>query len=490
MPKSSLVNPKILCRVLGQLILIESLMMLLCLCVGLIYHEKSHIPFFISMVVTTLSGLFLKFVGEKSTSTINRRESYLVVALTWIVFSLFGTLPLLLDGHCHTMSAAFFESMSGFTTTGATVLPDVDALPHSILFWRTLTHWIGGLGIVFFTMTILPAAGRGEVKLFVAESTGLGQEKLHSKIKTTATWIWTIYISLTIACALMLWIGGMSFFDSVNHAMSTISTGGFSTHNAGIAFYNSPLLEYILIVFMFLGGINFYLLYTVGTKRTLTPIKHNSELKFYISIILGISIACATSTYFFNGYDVEKSIRTALFNCIAINTTTGFTNDNYQNWYHPTALLISFLMFTGACSGSTTGGFKSIRMLIIIKATHIQFKRILHPNAIIPVLINRKPITHDAERNVMSLLFWFLFIIASGAIALMCVGINGYDSCSIALSCFCNVGTNFGHTYGPTDGLANLPELGKWICSFLMLSGRLEVFAILLPFTRAFWHRQ
>lgn len=490
MSRSSLINPKIICRVIGQLVLIESLMMLVCLCIGIIYEENNHIPFLISMGATTLFGLLLKFIGEKSASTINRRESYLVVALSWIIFSLFGTIPLLLDGHCHTMTSAFFESMSGFTTTGATIMPDVEALPRSILFWRTLTHWIGGLGIVFFTMTILPSAGHGEVKLFVAESTGLGQEKLHSKIKTTAAWIWTIYISLTITCAMCLWLGGMGLFDSINHAMATISTGGFSTHNAGIAYYNSPLLEYIMIVFMFLGGINFYMLYTVGTKRTFSPIKHNSELKFYCFMIACVSIICAVSLYFNNNYDIEKSLRKALFNCISINTTTGFTTDDYQNWYHPTALLISFLMFTGACSGSTTGGFKSIRMLIIMKATHIQFKRILHPNAIIPVLINRKPIGHDAERNVMSLLFWFLFIIAAGAIALMCVGINGYDSCSISLSCFCNVGTNFGHVFGPSEGLSKLPELAKWICSFLMLAGRLEVIAILLPFTRSFWCRQ
>ena len=194
MSRSSLINPKIICRVIGQLVLIESLMMLVCLCIGIIYEENNHIPFLISMGATTLFGLLLKFIGEKSASTINRRESYLVVALSWIIFSLFGTIPLLLDGHCHTMSSAFFESMSGFTTTGATIMPDVEALPRSILFWRTLTHWIGGLGIVFFTMTILPSAGHGEVKLFVAESTGLGQEKLHSKIKTTAAWIWNIHI--------------------------------------------------------------------------------------------------------------------------------------------------------------------------------------------------------------------------------------------------------------------------------------------------------
>lgn len=490
MSRINLINPKIICRVIGQLVLIESLMMLVCLIIGIVYQENNHIPFLISLGVTTVFGFALKFMGEKSTSIINRRESYLVVALTWVIFSFFGTIPLLLDGHCHTMSAAFFESMSGFTTTGATIMPDVDALPRSILFWRTLTHWIGGLGIVFFTMTILPSAGRGEVKLFVAESTGLGQEKLHSKIKTTATWIWSIYIFLTIACTILLWGGGMDFFDSINHAMSTISTGGFSTHNQGIAYYNSPLIEYILIVFMFLGGINFYMLYTVGTKRTISPIKHNSELRFYISAILLISSACAAGLYFYNGYDIERSLRTAFFNCIAINTTTGFTTDNYQNWYHPTALLISFLMFAGACSGSTSAGFKSIRMLIIMKATRIQFKRILHPNAIIPVLINKKPISHDTERNVMTLLFWFLFIIAAGAIALMCVGINGYDSCSISLACFCNVGTNFGHVYGPTEGLSKLPEMAKWICSFLMLAGRLEVFAILLPFTRSFWSRQ
>ncbi len=490
MSKSHLVNPKTICGVIGQLVLIESLMMLVCLGTSFFYHENNHMPFLVSMTATTALGMLLKFLGKGSSGSINRRESYLIVALSWIIFSLLGTGPLLVDGHCHTMSSAFFESMSGFTTTGATIMPDVEALPRSILLWRTLTHWIGGLGIVFFTMTILPSAGGGEGRLFVAESIGLRQEKLHSKIKTTGAWIWTIYTFLTVACSLCLWLGGMEPFDSINHAMTTISTGGFSTHNAGIAAYNSPVIEYIMTFFMLLGGINFYMLYTVGTKRTLSPIRHNSELRFYILTIIAVSLVCAVCLYAHNGYSAEKSIRTAFFNCIAINTTTGFTTDNYQNWYHPTVLLISFLMFTGACSGSTTGGFKSIRMLVIMKATHIQFKRILHPNAIIPVLINRKPISHGTERNVMVLLFWFLFIIASGAITLMCLGISGYDSCSISISCFCNVGTNFGHTFGPENGLSALPDSAKWICSFLMLAGRLEVIAILLPFTRSFWSRQ
>jgi trk system potassium uptake protein len=490
MSKSHLINPKIICKVIGQLILIESLMMLVCLCAGFFYHEGNHVPFLVSMAVTTGLGLSLIFAGRGTSDTINRRESYLVVALSWIIFSLLGTMPLLLDGHCDSMSSAFFESMSGFTTTGATIMPDVEVLPHSILLWRTLTHWIGGLGIVFFTMTILPSAGGGEGKLFLAESIGLRQEKLHAKFKTTAAWIWTIYISLTMACALCLWLGGMGVFDSINHAMTTISTGGFSTHNAGIASFNSPAIEYIMAAFMFLGGINFYLLYTVGTKRTLAPIRHNSELRFYILVLVAVSLICAICLYFYNGYDIEKSLRTAFFDCIAINTTAGFTIDNYQDWYHPTILLIGFLTFTGACSGSSTGGFKCIRMLVIMKATHIQFKRILHPNAVIPVQINKKPISHDTERNVMSLLFWFMFIMAIGAVALMCLGISGYDSCSMSFSCFCNAGINFGHTFGPEQGFTALPDTAKWICSFLMLAGRLEVIAILLPFTRTFWSRQ
>lgn len=490
MSKSKLINPKILCRVLGQLVLIESLMMIISLVIGIIYKESNHTPFIVSLAITLTIGLTLKAIGLNTHETINRRESYLVVGLTWVVFSALGMIPLLLDGHCATPASAFFESMSGFTTTGASVIPDVDALPHSILFWRSFTHWIGGLGIVFFTMTILPVSGHGEVRLFAAESVGLAQEKLHSKIKTTAAWIWSIYISLTISCCLALWAGGMDFFDSINHAMSTIATGGFSTHSNGILFYHSALIEYILIIFMFLGGVNFYILYTVGTRRTLSPIKNNSELRFYVVIILIVSALCSVALYFHNDYDIERSIRTALFNCIAINTTTGFIIDNYQDWYHPIAMLIMFLMFAGASSGSTSAGFKSIRMLIIVKTTRKQFKRILHPNAIIPIKINKIPISHDAERNVTSLLFWFCFMIIAGAGALMCVGISGYDSCAISLASVCNIGTNFGHTYGPVQGLSQLPEAAKWICSFLMLAGRLEIIAILLPFTHSFWRRQ
>lgn len=488
--KSKLVNYKILCRILGQLVLIESLMMLSCLIVGIIYNESDLTPFIVSFSLTTATGLTLRLLGNNTSNVINRRESYLVVALTWVVFSILGTVPLMIDGHCATIGTAFFESMSGFTTTGATVISNVDTLPHSILFWRSFMHWIGGLGIVFFTMTILPSSTRGETKLFAAESTGLAQEKLHAKIKTTAGWIWSIYIFLTITCFLALWAGGMGIFDSANHAMSTIATGGFSTHSNGIAFYQSPLIQYILIGFMFLGGFNFYILYTIGTKRILTPLRHNSELKFYILVITSISLICAAGLYLYNGYDLERSLREAFFNCIAINTTTGFVTDNYQQWFPPTIPLIMFLMFAGASSGSTSAGFKSVRMLIIIQTTRLQFKRILHPNAIIPVQLNHSPINSSIESNIMSLLFWFLFMILLGSIALMSCQIPMFDSCAISLASVCNIGTNYGHLYGPDNGMANMPETAKWICSFLMLAGRLEIFAVLLPFTPSFWRRQ
>lgn len=491
MAKSKLINPLALCKILGILILIESIMMAVCLIASFAWNEPTQAYFIIPLVICTVVGAVLRILGTKAPATLNKREAYLIVSLTWVIFSAFGTIPLLIEGHCHDLASAFFESMSGFTTTGASVIPDVDDLPNSVLLWRSLTHWVGGLGIVFFTMTLLPITGHGEVKLFAAESTGLAQEKLHSKMKTTAAWIWSIYISFTIICCLALWACGMSFFDSVNHAMSTISTGGFSTHPNNVAFYNnSPILEYTLILFMFAGGMNFYILYTAAIKRTLSPFKNNSELKFYIVVILLVSGICALSLIFYSGYGVEKAIRTALFNCIAINTTTGFTTDNYQLWYQPVSLLIMFLMFAGANSGSTSAGLKSIRMLIIFKTIRVQFKRILHPNAIIPVQINKKPIHLDAERNVMSLLFWFFFIIILGAGALMCFGISAYDSCNISLASVCNIGTNFGHEYGPAEGLSKLPPIAKWICSFLMLAGRLEIFAILLPFTRSFWRRQ
>ena len=490
MPKKKLINPQTLCNVLGQLVLIEAFMMLVSLIVGIIYKEQNQAPFIVALVVTATVGIVLRLLGLRSGDAINRRESYLVVSLTWVVFSLLGTIPFLINGQSLTFGAAMFESMSGFTATGFTAMPDVDSLPHSILFWRSFMHWIGGLGIVFFTMTILPVSGSGEIRLFAAESTGLGQEKLHTKIKTTAAWIWSIYIVLTLSCAAALYLGGMGLFDSINHGMSAIATGGFSTHNNGILHYNSILLQYIMMAFMLLGSINFYLLYTAGTKRKLSPFKNSDELKFYLVTILIISAICALSLFVHNGYSLERSIRTAMFNCISIASTSGFLTDDYQQWFRPTCMLLMFLMFVGGSSGSTSGGFKNIRMLIIIKTTRIQFKRILHPNAVIPVKMNKAPINSAAEHNVMSLLFWFLFLIVIGAGALMLTGVSGYDSCALSLSCISNIGTSFGHNYGPSQGVAQLPDAAKWICSFLMLAGRLEIFAILLPFTPSFWRRQ
>jgi len=475
---------------MGQLILIESMMLVVCLVVSYIYQEPNQLPFILPLVITTVIGGVLCLLGIKHKGGINMREAYLVVGMTWIVFSIFGTIPFMLDGKCPDLASGFFESMSGFTTTGASVMPDVSGLPHSILFWRSLSHWVGGLGIVFFTMTLLPVSGHGETRLFAAESTGLAQEKLHSKIKTTAAWIWSIYLSLTLSCAVALWIGGMPIFDSVNHAMSTISTGGFVTHSEGIPFFHSKVIEYILIVFMFLGGMNFYILYTAATKRTLSPFRNNSELKFYAILVLGIAAIVAVSEIIHNHYGLEESIRKALFNCIAINSTTGFSNDDYQSWYAPTNVLIMFLMFAGGSSGSTSAGFKSIRMLILLKTTNLQFKRIFHPSAVLPVKINKKPIRPETEQNVMALLFWFVFVIVIGTAALLCTGLTPYDSLNISLSSVCNIGTNLGHKFGPTEGLVGIPESAKWICSVLMLVGRLEILAILVPFTRSFWKRK
>lgn len=484
-----MISAKIIFRIIGSLLFIECSMMLICTILAYCMNETCIFAFGCSTAITLLMGFLMKSLGLSSGNQLNRREAYFTVAITWIVFSVFGTIPLLLGGYCHTVGSALFETMSGFTTTGATNINNVDALPYSVLLWRSMMQWIGGLGIIFFTLTIMPSGGAGGVKLFSAEATGIAQERLHPHIHTTAMWVWSLYLIITISCAVVYWLCGMNIFDSINHALTTTATGGFSTHQEGVMFFNSPLIEYCMIFFMFISGINFFIIYSTFQKKRLSIITDNSELKCYGCITLILSVVIFIALISYSNYGVERAIRTALFNCISLQTTTGYVSDNYMCWFKPLFFVLSFLMFTGACSGSTSGGFKSIRILIVFKTGIAHFKRLLHPNAILPVHINHVPIQDGLERNILAFLFWTIVLTITGAILLCCTGLPLLDSTSISLSCVNNIGPTLGNVYGPLNDFSSLPEISKWICSFLMLAGRLEIFALFLPMTSSFWKR-
>ena len=375
-----MVNFRLIYKVLGSLLFLLSTLLFVCAGIAFFYQEDDFIAFVISTIFTACCGFVLKYLGHDADNNLSRRDSFLLVTVTWIIFSLFGMLPFLISGYISNVTDAFFETMSGFSTTGATILDDVEWLPHATLYWRTQTQWIGGLGIVFFTIAILPSmVGSGSVKVFAAEATGPLRTKMHPRLSTMAKWFWSIYLALTIGCIFSFYFAGMSWFDSINYAMTTTATGGFSTHNDSAEFFQSPTIEYIAIVFQFLAGINFMMLYVAIFKLKPGSLFKSSEFKFYITIIL---IATAWIAYLLmtrNGYGLERAFRSALFQVVSFITTTGLFNDDAAMWPHITWVILGCLMFIGACSGSTTGGFKCVRVVMVLKVLRNEFHSFFTP---------------------------------------------------------------------------------------------------------------
>lgn len=482
-----MLNTKIIYKILGSLLFIEGSLLLLCLLMAICYKENDIFAFSLSTTISfTLGGCF-KYIGRKAENHMSRRDGYLIVSSSWIIFSIIGMLPFLLSGYIASVTDAFFETMSGFTTTGATIITNLDTFPHALLFWRSLTHWIGGLGIVFFTLAILPTIGIGDVKLFAAEATGPRHNKLHPRIKTTAKWLWSVYSILTILCCVALFLSGMDVFDSINHALSTTATGGFSTHQDGIAFFNSPTIEYVEIVFMFLSGVNFTLIYFFLLKGKISNLISNSEFKCYLLLVVAFSLIIAFTLYFYSDYGLEHALRASFFNVISLITTTGFVSENFALWISPVWIILLLCMFIGSCSGSTSGGLKCVRALMLVKTAFNEFKHILHPNAVVPVRINHSVISSSLERTLMAFVFFYVVLTLIGGILLVIMGLPYMDAFSIAITSQSNSGPALGHTISPTDTLANLPDAAKWVCSFLMLTGRLEIFSVLIPFVPTFW---
>ena len=383
-----MINWKLIYKVLGQLLFIEASLLLLSLLVAVYYQQEDIFAFIVATLTTIGGGLILKWRGHGADNSMSRRDAYLVVSLSWIIFSLFGTLPFMVSGYINHFTDAYFETMSGFTTTGATILDDVECFPHGLLFWRSLTQWIGGLGIVFFTIALLPSLVGGQTKVFAAEATGPIKTKLHPRLSTSAKWIWSTYLVLTIACILSYYVAGMGIFDSFNYAMTTTATGGFSTHNTSTEFFHSPSLEYICTFFCFLSGVNFTLLYAAVIKFKIKELFRNSEFRFYIFLVTVFSVFIMIELMVMRNYDMEHAFRSAIFQVVSFITTTGLFNDDAALWPHVTWVVLSMCMFIGACSGSTSGGLKCIRGVILLRMVKNEFRQILHPNAVLPLKID------------------------------------------------------------------------------------------------------
>lgn len=481
-------HPKAIFRIVGILLLIEALFLSSSVPVAIYYGEPVEALLY-SVAAMLGTGSLLACIYRKVGRDVSRKDGYIVVTVIWIIFSLFGSLPYMLSGYIPDFTDAFYETMSGFTTTGSSILNNIESLPKSLLFWRALTHWIGGLGIVFFTVAVFPIFGLGDMHLFAAESVGPMRAKLHPRISVTARWILTIYVGLTVIATVAFYLAGMGWFDSLCHSMSTVATGGFSTKQASIAAFGSPLIEYVTVLFMFLGGVSLSLQYLLIFKGRPKELFRDTEFRTYFTIVAVFTIVVAVGLYITEPFDAETSFRTSLFQVVSIITTTGFATDDYTLWVPLLWLSMCGLMFVGACSGSTSGAMKCVRIATLFKVMWNEFKRIVHPNAVIPVRIAGKIVPANIQSAILAYTVIYMFVVIVGLFVNMGFGLDFLDAFGLSVSSVGNVGPGLGH-YGPMDSFALLPDGVKWFCSFQMLVGRLEFFAVLLLLTPVFWKRR
>lgn len=497
----STINFKIVIYTLGMLLLFNGAFMVFPIVASYYYQETVTLELTLSLLVTVFSGLIIMFSTQHHDKQIAQREGYLIVTFGWIIMALSGLLPYLFTKSIPEFGNAFFETVSGYTTTGASILSDIEALPKSVLLWRSLTHWIGGMGIIVLTVAILPLFGIGGMQLFNAEAPGPSTDKLKPRIADTAKRLWLIYFFYTIIEAILLKVAGMNYFDAVNHALSTLSTGGFSTKNESVAFWNdSPMIQYIIIFFMFLAGTNFIMSY-FAFKLDFKKIWKNEEFRWYLAFILIFSIITAFMIFYQADLaansithpqphgKLESSIRHAFFQVLAVVTTTGFVSSDFTLWTPFLTILFFGLFFLGGSAGSTSGGVKVVRHLILIKNGFQEFRRVLHPNAILPVRYKGKSVDEKIVFTVQGFFILYALSFIIGAVVLAATGLDFETAIGGAASSLGNVGPAFGDL-SPVDNFGSLSTFAKFWCSFLMLLGRLELFTILIIFSPYFWRNR
>lgn len=492
-------------KIFGILILMESFFMMLSSGVSLYYYYHSNDCDFKSLLYSTIItftvGCLLFLNGKRSKQTkLTRKDSFLIVSLVWVIFSFLGMLPFLFYGTTSTVEDAFFETMSGFTTTGASVLNNINEQPHGILFWRSIMQWLGGLGIVVFSFALIPVYELKNTQIFSAEVTGLDVDKLRPKIGDTARRLLIIYILITALCTLSFWLGPMNLYDSVCHAMTTIATGGYSTHQNSLAYFNSPYIEYMCSFFMFISGINFSLYYYLSIGKSKAFYK-NEEMRWYTCFTLA-AVVVFVCLFYYVRYQMsgssellallpegfETTFRTSLFHVVTLLTSTGFqaSNFDYVGWGQVFWMPTLIILFMGACAGSTGGGFKVIRMLVCLKDSRNEFKRLLHPRAVIPVRLSGYVLSESKVLRALAFLFLYLVIMVISVCLLTMMGLTMDTAIGSCITSFSNAGPGLGTT-GPASNFYEVPVLGKWLLSFLMLVGRLEIFTVLFLFIPDFW---
>lgn len=493
-------------RILGMFLLFEALFQFIASCVALFYFYRCGdgdvLALTVSTIITSICGFILISAGRNDIKRPNRddienfevKDSFFIVTVTWVCFAIFGMLPFLLNGTTKTITDAFFEAMSGFTTTGSTILNNIDHQPHGILFWRSMMQWLGGLGIIVLFLAVMPALNRNsnKVMMFSAEMSGIGVKKLHPKMIMTARKLLGIYVILTLLCCLAYKFGPMNTFDAICHAMTTMSSGGFSTHQSSIGFWNSPYLEYISSFFMILSGINFSLYYFLFTGEV-KMFRQNEELKWYIGTVLFFTLIILAFFYVAPEIDTllaqpdsypegfENRFRTALFHVSSIITSTCYQAENfdYDIWGSLFVIPTFLLMASGACAGSTSGGIKIIREIICIKSINNVFRQLIHPNALFSVRISNEVVEEEKTWRVLNFLIIFLMIFLIGVLLLIISGCTLEESIFNCISGLGNSGPGL-YSTGPSLSFSEMSVMGKWVMSALMLIGRLEIFTVLI----------
>ncbi|TLX71985.1 TrkH family potassium uptake protein [Labilibacter sediminis] len=481
-----MLNIRIVLLVMGLLLVVEGAFMVLTSIVAAIYGEYD-LPFFLwSALICFSIGGILSITNYKTSKNIGKREGYIIVAMVWLVFSFFGLLPFWLSGAIPSFTDAFFETMSGFTTTGSSILEDIEALPHGILFWRSLIQWLGGMGIIVLSLAILPVLGVGGMQLFVAEVPGPVPDKLHPRIADTAKRLWVIYVLYTVVETILLCLGGMTLFDAVCHSFTTMATGGYSTKQASVAFYDSAYIQYVIILFMFVAGANFTLSYSALHGR-FRRVVQDEEFKYYLGFVVVVSAVVAV-VLFVSGDapTIEQSIRDSLFQVVSLITTTGYATADYLVWVPTLSIIMFMLMFIGGSAGSTGGGIKVVRIVLLLKNAYFELKRLIHPNAVIPVRFNKKAVSSTVVTNVLAFIVIYMLIVGVSMIVMSIMGYDLETSVGAVATCLGNIGPGLGEV-GPAANFAHVPAFGKWFLSFLMLMGRLEIFTVVLLFSPYFW---
>jgi len=480
-----MVNFRIVARVFSLIIVIEGLFMLLAAGVALIYGEPASL--LLSGIITIITGALVFTPLRNEEKIAGQKEGYIIIAGIWLLLSLFGTLPYLLSGTITNFTDAFFESLSGFTTTGVTAITDIETMPRGILFWRSITQWLGGVSFIIISLSVVQVIRTINIQLPLTDFTGQAGDRIHPRINESLKRIVAIYIILTAVETILLIIGGMSVFDALCHSFATMSTGGFSTHNAGIGAFDSPYILIILTIFMFIAGTSMTMFY-FGLKRNFIKITGNEEFRFYLITCIVFTMLSGMLLWSGQGFSAGDAIIEGSFQAVSVITTTGFYHSDFSLWGSLMILLIFIMMFTGGTSGSASSGLKIIRLLLITKNTRHEMRRMIHPNAVLPVRLDGKTVPQAIINNLLVFITLYLMILSVGALVTSLMGYDLVTSFSTSAALMANIGPGIG-TFGPFSNYAAVPEAGKWFFSLLMLTGRIELFSILIMFTAGFYKR-